>query len=110
MGKSSASDVEKAREEASHWLGRLGRGLRDDEGALLRKWLEQPLNRKTIADCMADNNYGHLAELARQQGMGITCEAGGPSWSGTLCMDVLKYLGRCDVPQGEFWQGQYFVV
>ena len=50
MGKSSASDVEKAREEASHWLGRLGRGLRDDEGALLREWLEHPLNRRTLAD------------------------------------------------------------
>jgi transmembrane sensor len=50
MGRSSASDVEKAREEASRWLGRLGRGLRDDEGARLREWLEQPLNRTTIAE------------------------------------------------------------
>src|SRR6185437_2554077 len=50
MGKSSASDVEKAREEASRWLGRLGRGLRDDEGMRLREWLEQPLNRTTIAE------------------------------------------------------------
>ena len=49
MGKSSASDVEKARDEASRWLGHLGRGLRDDEGVRLREWLEQPLNRKTIA-------------------------------------------------------------
>ncbi len=50
MGNSSASDVEKAREEASRWLGRLGRGLRDDEGTRLREWLEQPLNRMTIAE------------------------------------------------------------
>ncbi len=59
--------------------------------------------RKTIADCMADNNYGHFAELAHKEGMEINCEAGGPSWSGTMCMDVLKNLGRCDRPQGEFW-------
>lgn len=50
MGKSPASDLEKAREEASRWLGRLGRGLRDDEGIRLREWLEQPLNRTTLAD------------------------------------------------------------
>src|SRR5215472_12844461 len=50
MSKPSASDLEKAREEASRWLGRLGRGLRDDEGTRLREWLRQPLNRKTIAE------------------------------------------------------------
>lgn len=50
MVGSAASDVEKAREEASRWLGRLGRGLRDDEGTRLREWLQQPLNRKTIAE------------------------------------------------------------
>ncbi len=66
--------------------------------------------RKTIADCMADNNYGHFAELAHKQGMEIDCEAGGPSWSGTICMDALKNLGRCDRPQGEFWRSSHFVV
>ena len=50
MAKSSASDVEKAREEASRWLGRLSRGLRDDDGARLREWLEHPLNRTTLAE------------------------------------------------------------
>jgi len=50
MSKPSASDLEKARDEASRWLGRLGRGLRDDEGVRLREWLQQPLNRKTIAE------------------------------------------------------------
>lgn len=66
--------------------------------------------RKTIADCMADNNYGHLATLAAGQGMEIACEAAGPSWSGTVCMDALKNLGRCDRPQGEFWRSAHFVV
>src|SRR5215469_10546514 len=50
MSKPSASDIEKAREEASRWLGRLGRGLRDDEGVRLREWLQSPLNRNTIAE------------------------------------------------------------
>ncbi len=66
--------------------------------------------RKTIADCMADNNYGHFAELTHQQGMEIDCEAAGPSWSGTICLDALKNLGRCDRPQGEFWRDGTFVV
>lgn len=66
--------------------------------------------RKTVADCMAYNNYGHLALLSREQGMDIACEGGGPSWSGTVCMDALKNLGRCAMPQGEFWRDSHFVV
>jgi hypothetical protein len=64
--------------------------------------------RKTVADCMADNNYGYLAKLARRHGMEIACEAGGPSWSGTMSMDGLKNLGRCGMPQGEFWMDLFF--
>jgi hypothetical protein len=66
--------------------------------------------RRTIADCMADNNYGTLAEPSHGSGLAIQCEAGGPSWSGTIGMDALKNLGRCDSPQGEFWQDGIFVV
>ncbi len=65
--------------------------------------------RKTVADCMADNNYGHFAELARAHGMDTACEAAGPSWSGTMCMDGLKNLGRCAMPQGEFWRDLFVV-
>jgi len=65
--------------------------------------------RKTVADCIADNNYGRLAELSHKEGMSIACEAAGPSWSMTVCMDALKNLGRCDMPQGEFWQSWHFV-
>ena len=65
--------------------------------------------RKTVADCMADN-YQRFAELAHQHGLSIDCEAAGPSWSGTMCMDGLKNLGRCDMPQGEFWQDSTFIV
>jgi hypothetical protein len=59
--------------------------------------------RKTMADCMADNVYGYLSELASRHGIAMACEAGGPSWSKTICMDALKNLGRCTLPQGEFW-------
>jgi hypothetical protein len=59
--------------------------------------------RKTVADCFADNSYGRFAELSYARGLGIQCEAAGPSWSGTVCMDGLKNLGRCDNPMGEFW-------
>ena len=61
--------------------------------------------RKTVADCMADGNYGRFAERSRQYGLEIQCEAAGPAWSGTVCMDGLKNLGRCDRPMGEFWMG-----
>ena len=65
--------------------------------------------RKTIADCGADHNYGHFAELCHACGLGLCAEAAGPSWSGTMCVDGLKNLGRCDMPQGEFWiDGLFF--
>ena len=60
--------------------------------------------RKTVSDCMADGSYGRLAERAREHGLEIQSEAAGPSWSGTVCMDGLKNLGRCERPMGEFWQ------
>ena len=66
--------------------------------------------RKTVADCMADGNYGRFAERSKQYELEIQCEAGGPSWSGTVCMDALKNLGRCAKPMGEFWQDGTFVV
>jgi len=59
--------------------------------------------RKTVADCMADLSYGKFAEESAKYGLEIECEAGGPSWSGTVCMDGLKNLGRCQRPMGEFW-------
>jgi len=63
--------------------------------------------RKTIADCMADEHYGRLAELAAQFGMEVRAEPAGPNWSATLCMDGLKNLGRIQYPQGEFWRNGF---
>jgi hypothetical protein len=59
--------------------------------------------RKTVADCFADGSYGRLAELSHARGILLQSEAAGPSWSGTVCFDALKNLGRCDYPMGEFW-------
>jgi len=41
---------EKTREEASVWLARLDRGLREHEGASLQQWLEKPAHRHVILD------------------------------------------------------------
>ena len=65
--------------------------------------------RKTVADCFADEHYGRFAELSRQHGMVTRCESAGPSWSGTVCMDGLKNLGRTEFPQGEFWEDGRFM-
>lgn len=65
--------------------------------------------RRTVADCMADGHYKRFAELCHENGLQVQSEAGGPSWSGTMCMDALKNLGRMDLPMGEFWQGKTFV-
>jgi len=65
--------------------------------------------RKTAADCMADGHYKRFAELCHAQGLLVQSEGAGPSWSGTMCMDALKNLGRMDLPMGEFWNGKNFV-
>ena len=65
--------------------------------------------RKTVADCMADDHYGHLTKLTNEQGMKTLCEAAGPSWSQSMCMDGLKNLGRVDMPMGEFWRGLFLI-
>ena len=65
--------------------------------------------RKTVGDCFADEHYGRMTELARQNGMMTRAEAAGPSQSGTVCTDALKNLGRVDFPMGEFWRFGSFV-
>src|SRR5262249_21355876 len=54
--------------------------------------------RRTLADLLADNSAGGLAELAHQHGMQLSIEAyaNGP-------FDSLLYAGRADVPMSEFW-------
>jgi hypothetical protein len=56
---------------------------------------------RTVEDAIADNFYGHFADLCHREGVRMGSEAAGP---GNLPpMDSLKNLGRCDVPGGEFW-------
>jgi hypothetical protein len=54
--------------------------------------------RRTIADLVAENYAGHLAELAHSNGLKLSIEAYG---NGPL--DDLMYAGQADVPTGEFW-------
>jgi hypothetical protein len=55
----------------------------------------------TIQDCIAENFYGHFSDLCHKYGMKVGNEAGGPN--DIPPQDVLKNLGRCDIPAGEFW-------
>ncbi len=54
--------------------------------------------RRTIADLVADNYAGHLAELAHEHGQKLSIEA-----YGNGPFDDLQYAARADVPMGEFW-------
>ena len=56
---------------------------------------------RTIQDCIAENFYGHFADLCHQNDMFMGSEAGGPN--DIPPQDVLKNFGRCDFTAGEFW-------
>lgn len=61
---------------------------------------------RTIQDCIADNFYGHFAEVCHQHGMTMGSEAGGPN--NIPPIDALKNSGRCDFPAGEFWVNGHY--
>jgi hypothetical protein len=65
--------------------------------------------RKTLGDCVAENYYGRLTQLARAEGLAQQSEAGGVCYPKVMSMDALKNLGRCDIPMGEFWQNGNFL-
>ena len=44
----SQGDSDKACEEASRWLAKLDRGLRQEEGSDLREWVKKAVNRKAL--------------------------------------------------------------
>ena len=54
----------------------------------------------TMGDLMADNNYGHLEKLCKENGLVFYSEAAGPNlhWG-----DLLKNISRVDVAMAEFW-------
>ncbi|HLH52689.1 MAG TPA: glycosyl hydrolase [Verrucomicrobiae bacterium] len=59
--------------------------------------------RRTIADLVADNYAGGLAELAHQHGLKLSIEAYPSLGEGPF--DELRYAGRADIPMAEFWYG-----
>ncbi|MCX7005998.1 MAG: glycosyl hydrolase [Kiritimatiellaeota bacterium] len=63
---------------------------------------------KTLGDCFRDNFYGKMQTLCAGVGLKWHSESGGP-WDRKLpsfaMADQLAYLGRNDIPQGEFWFG-----
>ncbi|MBM3333140.1 hypothetical protein FJY63_00600 [Candidatus Sumerlaeota bacterium] len=61
---------------------------------------------KTLGDCFRDNFYGKMQALSNQAGLKWHAESGGP-WNRKLAAfaeaDQMAFLGRTDMPQGEFW-------
>lgn len=61
---------------------------------------------RTLGDCFRDHFYGTLHDLCRKAGLRWHSESGGP-WNRRLAAfehaDQLAFLGRNDMPQGEFW-------
>jgi hypothetical protein len=65
--------------------------------------------RKTLGECVTDNYFGRLSELAASRGIVQQSEAGGPCCPKVMAMDALANLGRCAIPMGEFWQDGIWV-
>lgn len=61
---------------------------------------------RTLSDCFMDHCYGRLRGLCGEAGLKWHSESGGP-WDRKLAnfkhADQLAFLGRNDMPQGEFW-------
>jgi hypothetical protein len=57
--------------------------------------------RRTIADLLADNHYGVLAQVARERGMKLYAEAAGTDLPTVI--DGMQAKGRVDVPMAEYW-------
>ena len=57
--------------------------------------------RRTIADMLAENHYGVLADAAHRRGMQFYSEAAGTDLPTVI--DGLQAKGRVDVPTGEYW-------
>jgi len=55
--------------------------------------------RQTIGDCIADNYYGQFQDQSHQHSLQFRAEMA----TTPIPVDMLKCLGRCDVPFGEFW-------
>lgn len=56
--------------------------------------------RKTVGDCIAENHYGRMSLKARESGIGIHPESGGPHGAP---IDSIRNMGLSDIPMSEFW-------
>jgi hypothetical protein len=56
--------------------------------------------RRTVADLIATQHYDVFAEKAREHGMGVEAESGGPHGAP---IDALETFRHAAVPQTEFW-------
>jgi len=107
---------------APTWTPALGKEFAAYRGYALRPWLPALAGFairspeasghfrrdyfKTLGDCFMNNFYGTLRDLTRKAGLQWHSESGGP-WDRKLAAfehaDQLAFLGRNDMPQGEFW-------
>lgn len=55
--------------------------------------------RRTVGDLISDH-YDHFSERAREYGLGIQCESGGPHGAP---VDALETFRSGEIPQTEFW-------
>ena len=107
---------------APTWTRGFEREFSDARGYDLRPWLPALAGRvvgsagatarflddyySALAACFMNRFYGTLRDLCRQRGLKWHAESGGP-WDRRLAAfaraDQLAFLGRTDMPQGEFW-------
>ncbi|MCX7818619.1 MAG: glycosyl hydrolase [Kiritimatiellae bacterium] len=107
---------------APTWTARFEEQFRNARGYALRPWLpvlagfevggSEAARRfvndyhATLAELMMNNFYGELQHRCHAVGLKWHAESGGP-WNRRLPTfaraDQLAFLGRTDMPQGEFW-------
>ena len=56
--------------------------------------------RRTVGDLVYLNNYKYFKNLAKEYGLFIHPESGGPH---SAPVDALQVMGNNDIPMGEFW-------
>jgi hypothetical protein len=56
--------------------------------------------RRTIADLLADNHFGEMADLCHKNGLQLEVEAAGAQQAQK---DPINYSSRVDIPMTEFW-------
>lgn len=104
------------------WTGAFEQEFARYSGYAIRPWMpvlagfaikDQEASKRFISDyrrarndCFRDNFYGTMMEMCHKRGLQWHSESGGP-WNRDPNVfgeaDQLSFLGRNDMPQGEFW-------